>query len=143
MEKQQDNDKRERCISTTETFVVDSYSKNELVDVYNNEVKEGWPDDNVPKVGGKKNKDDYAKTICAARKIFIENDPQWEANRRQNLQQEITSRNVEQISSIQARMGAIKRHLFFKLLPETHALRSEAVYTEKIDVSVPTVPTVS
>ena len=35
-------------------------------------------------------------------------------------------------------MSEIKRHVFFTLLPATHALRSEAAYTEKIDVNAPT-----
>jgi hypothetical protein len=140
LEKQDDNDKRdlERCISTTETFVTNSYSKNELVDVYEKQVKADWPDNNVPKVKPPKNKPDYVKTIVEARKTLIENDPRWEANTRDKLRQEIASRNAGQISSIQERMSEIKRHVFFTLLPATHALRSEAAYTEKIDVNAPT-----
>lgn len=141
LEKQHDNDKRdlERCVSTTVTFLVDSYSKNELVQVYNN-VKEVWSDvsaDPVPKVGGNKNKEEYAKTICFARNFFIEKDQGWPLRTKQQLQEEMTRRDTDQISSIQERMTDIKRHLFFKLLPATHALRSTEAYTEKIDVSAP------
>ena len=142
LEKQHDNDKRdlERCVSTTVTFfLVDSYSKNELVQVYNN-VKEVWSDvsaDPVPKVGGNKNKEEYAKTICFARNFFIEKDQGWPLRAKQQLQEEMTRRDTDQISSIQERMTDIKRHLFFKLLPATHALRSTEAYTEKIDVSAP------
>ena len=47
-------------------------------------MKECWPDDNVPMVGGRKNTPgDYAKAICDARKMLIEEDPQWEASIRE------------------------------------------------------------
>jgi hypothetical protein len=138
-EAQTDNDKRDldRCISTTDTYVMDSYSKNELVAVYGT-IKEKLGD-NAPKVNGKKNKIDYATAICTARKKFIEQDAQWEIEERRRVQEEIDRRDADQVASIERRMDAIKKHLFFYLLPDDHVLRLEAKYTEKIDVSVPTV----
>ncbi len=138
-EGQDNNDKRdlERCISTTRTFLMDSYSKNELVDVYK-ELKESWPDDNIPKLKGK-NKPHYADAVLEARKLLIENDPQWESDTRNKLRQEIADRNASQIETINVRMKEIKEHIFFYLLPETHALRSETTYTVKINVSAPAV----
>lgn len=141
-ERQQNNDTRdlERCTSTTERFVEDNYSKNELIQVYV-KIKERWPDDNVPLVGGRKNKPDYAKAICDARKMLIEDDPQWEANTKAQLRREIASRNAGQLTTIDDRMDCMKRHRLFYLLSSNHALRSVDTYTEKVDVEVPVVDT--
>lgn len=118
VEKRKEDDKidLERSTSTTVSYVQEKYTGRELKQEYQS-MKGSWDGNRgeLPKVIDPKNKKQYADAVCDCRKLIIAHSPEWERNRRDEIETAINERDSQAEAEVRDQLRRMSEENFFHL----------------------------